>query len=350
MEGIPKYTDEERETKLKQTLEKSLRLTSKLVRRMDKNSVSDEEEEEADFSLSSERRLRKRKVAGSFREESKSDDDIPLSKRANKEKRENTPEQQEEELYDREGREFEGQPIPPEQPLLVTGGMMKDYQLAGLKWVTDLRKLGASGILADEMGLGKTLQTISVFCQLYESEQNPGPFLVIAPLSTISNWEQEVKRFAPAAPVHLLYPKHKAEQWWDRLDETTPCEELGGRQIASIFITTYETAIGIRSILDQVKWSFIVVDEGHRIKNPKCRLTTVLKSFESENRLLLTGTPLQNNMRELWALLNFLQPDLFDDFEIFESWFSAKSLHEDKVDFFHNCHHHRQHRHHFSSG
>ena len=91
MEGIPKYTDEERETKLKQTLEKSLRLTSKLVRRMDKNSVSDEEEEEeADFSLSSERRLRKRKVAGSFREESKSDDDIPLSKRANKEKRENT--------------------------------------------------------------------------------------------------------------------------------------------------------------------------------------------------------------------------------------------------------------------
>ena len=180
------------------------------------------------------------------------------------------------------------------------------------------------------MGLGKTLQTISVFCQLYESEQKPGPFLVIAPLSTISNWQQEVKRFAPAAPVHLLYPQNVAEKWWDRLADTTPCKELGGRQIASIFVTSYDMAIGIRRILDEVKWSFIVVDEGHRIKNRNCRLTTVLKSFESTNRLLLTGTPLQNNMRELWALLNFLQPDLFDDFEIFESWFSAKSLHEDK--------------------
>ena len=334
LEGIAKYTDEEREAKLKQTLQKSLRLTSRLVQRMDKNSEGEsEEEEEEDFSFISERRLRKRKPAGFIREESESEDDIPLSQRANKRKRENTPEcelENWEDLYDREGREFDGQPIPPEQPLLVTGGVMKDYQLAGLKWITSLRKLGASGILADEMGLGKTLQTIAVFCQLYESEREPGPFLVIAPLSTISNWQQEVKRFAPAAPVHLLYPKQEAEQWWDRLDETTPCKELGGRRIAPIFITSYDTAISIRTILHQVKWSFIVVDEGHRIKNRKCRLTTVLKSFESTNRLLLTGTPLQNNMGELWALLNFLQPDLFDDFEIFESWFSAKSLHEDK--------------------
>ena len=335
LEGAPKYTEEEREAKLKQTLEKSLRLTSRLVRSMDKNSDGESEGEDEEEELSfGERRLRKRKPAGSFREKSESDDedDIPLSQRARKRKKETKEEEIEnwEDLYDREGREFEGQPIPPEQPLLVTGGVMKDYQLAGLKWVTNLRKLGASGILADEMGLGKTLQTISVFCQMYESEREPGPFLVIAPLSTISNWQQEVKRFAPAAPVHLLYPAREAEQWWDRLDETTPCKELGGRQIASIFVTSYDTAISIRRILDQVKWSFIVVDEGHRIKNRKCRLTTVLKSFESTNRLLLTGTPLQNNMRELWALLNFLQPDLFDDFEIFESWFSAKSLHEDK--------------------
>ena len=330
MEGAPKYTEEEREAKLKQTLEKSLRLTSKLVKRMDNNTESEEEEEVFSFG---ERRLRKKKPVESFREKSESDDDIPLSQRIKKRKREDTPEKEIEnweDLYNREGRDFEGQPISPEQPLLVTGGVMKDYQLAGLKWVTNLRKLGASGILADEMGLGKTLQTISVFCQLYESEREPGPFLVIAPLSTISNWQQEVKRFAPAAPVHMLYPKPEAEKWWDRLDETTPCKELGGRQIASIFITSYDTAISIRTILDQVKWSFIVVDEGHRIKNRHCRLTTVLKSFESTNRLLLTGTPLQNNMRELWALLNFLQPDLFDEFEIFESWFSAKSLHEDK--------------------
>ena len=145
MEGTPKYTEEEREAKLKQTLEKSLRLTSRLVRRMDKNSEGESEEE---FSLG-ERRLRKRKPAASF-SESESDDDIPLSQRATKRKGEAEGEIENwEDLYDREGREFEGQPIPAEQPLLVTGGLMKDYQLAGLKWVTDLRKLGANGILAD---------------------------------------------------------------------------------------------------------------------------------------------------------------------------------------------------------
>ena len=140
MEGTPKYTEEEREAKLKQTLEKSLRLTS-----MDKNSEGESEEE---FSLG-ERRLRKRKPAASF-SESESDDGIPLSQRATKRKGEAEGEIENwEDLYDREGREFEGQPIPAEQPLLVTGGLMKDYQLAGLKWVTDLRKLGANGILAD---------------------------------------------------------------------------------------------------------------------------------------------------------------------------------------------------------
>jgi SNF2 family DNA or RNA helicase len=95
------------------------------------------------------------------------------------------------------------------------------------------------------MGLGKTLQTIALFCQLYESEWDAGPFLVIAPLSTIANWEREVKRFAPAAPCHLLYPRSVAEeQWWGRLEETTPCEQLGGRRLGSIFITSYDTAIG----------------------------------------------------------------------------------------------------------
>ena len=108
MEGIPKYTEEEREAKLKQTLQKSLRLTSRLVQSMDKNSEDGESEEEEDFSFSSERRMRKRKQASSFREESESDDDIPLSQRAKKRKRENTPEGREnwEELYDREGRQF----------------------------------------------------------------------------------------------------------------------------------------------------------------------------------------------------------------------------------------------------
>ena len=327
-EGVPKYTQEERERLLKKTLEKSLRLTSRLVRGMDQDS---EEEEESSFTG---RRLRKRKPLCSLEEESGGDYELSVSKRVKEELGGNKaePETENWELkIKRGGREFEGKPIPFDQPLLVTGGVMKDYQVAGLKWVIHLKKFGANGILADEMGLGKTLQTISVFCQLYESEQEPGPFLVIAPLSTISNWQKEVKRFAPGVPVHMLYPKPEAEKWWNRdLDEKTPCEELGGRPIASVFITTYDTAIGIRRLLEEVKWGFIVVDEGHRIKNKDCRLSLVLRSLQSTNRLLLTGTPLQNNMRELWALLNFLQPDIFDNYEMFESWFSAKSLHEDE--------------------
>ena len=329
LEGVAKYTEKEREALLKKTLEKSLRLTSRLVRAMDQEEMESDDE----LSLAERSRRKRRRPKGSLAEDSDSDDDVPLSKRSKLSKGKTAPGQEIENwesLYEKEGRQFEGKPIPYDQPLLVTGGVMKDYQLAGLKWVTNLRKLGANGILADEMGLGKTLQTISVFCQLYESEQNPGPFLVIAPLSTVSNWQNEVKRFAPSVPVHLLYPKHEAVKWWGDLGKKTPCKDLGGRPIASIFITTYDTAVGIRRILDEVKWGFIVVDEGHRIKNKDCHLSRVLKSFHSNNRLLLTGTPLQNNMRELWALLNFLQPDIFDDYEIFESWFCAKSLHEDK--------------------
>jgi len=360
-EGDARCTPEEREAKLMETLAKSLRLTSQLVRCMDKDSGGESEEEE-ELSLAERRRRRKeveqdgesdrfdktkgplskrlpkrkRKPDRPVKEDSESDDEIALGERVRKRKINplkvvDREIDNWEELFEHEGRQFEGRSIDVEQPVLVTGGVMKDYQLAGLKWITSLRKLGANGILADEMGLGKTLQTIALFCRLYESERDAGPFLVIAPLSTISNWQREVRRFAPAAPCHLLYPKREAqEKWWSRLEETTACEQLGGRQIGSIFITSYDTAIALRTMLDQVKWNFIVVDEGHRIKNRKCRLTKYLKTFQSTGRLLLTGTPMQNNMGELWSLLNFIQPDIFDDYEIFELWFNAKSLHEDE--------------------
>ena len=125
----------------------------------------------------------------------------------------------------RPDREFSGLPLPPSQPLLVSGGVMKDYQLAGLRcsitsvitltvlrWLASLRKLGANGILADEMGLGKTLQTIALFCHVVGVRRRPGPFLVIAPLSTIANWLKEVARFAPGLPASVLYPAKEAKE------------------------------------------------------------------------------------------------------------------------------------------
>ena len=101
------------------------------------------------------------------------------------------------------------------------------------------------------------------------------------------------------------------------------------RKVKNIFVTSYEIAINDRAFLRKSlgsPWRYIVVDEGHRLKNTKCRLINELKLYHSANRLLLTGTPLQNNLDELWSLLNFLMPDIFDDVRIFRSWFSAKDL------------------------
>ena len=111
----------------------------------------------------------------------------------------------------RQGRMWNDLPIPFEQPLLVSGGIMKPYQIEGMIWMANLRKVGANGILADEMGLGKTLQTISLFCHTYEVDKNAGPFLVIAPLSTLLNWKREVERFAPGVPVKVCILSRTSE-------------------------------------------------------------------------------------------------------------------------------------------
>ncbi len=101
-------------------------------------------------------------------------------------------------------RTFDGQPIPQEQPLLVSGGIMRKYQLEGLQWMMNLDQNGINGILADEMGLGKTIQTISLFAHLVELGVR-GPFLIIAPLSTISNWIKEIRKFTPLLPAILYH-------------------------------------------------------------------------------------------------------------------------------------------------
>jgi ATP-dependent DNA helicase len=227
----------------------------------------------------------------------------------------------------REGRKWNGKKIPPEQPLLISGGIMKPYQIEGMIWMANLRKAGANGILADEMGLGKTLQTISLFCLLSEVDKNAGPFLVIAPLSTLLNWKREIERFAPGVPAKLLYPKQKAVEEWDYLEDRHPSPLGKDKTLGTIYITSYETAISIRSMLKEVNWTYICVDEGHRLKNKDCRLSVELKKINSKNRLLLTGTPLQNDLEELCALLSYLQPSLFNHHELFSDYYDAKKLH-----------------------
>ncbi|KAG0241621.1 hypothetical protein BGW41_005637 [Actinomortierella wolfii] len=209
--------------------------------------------------------------------------------------------------------------ISARQPSLVTGGALRDYQLAGVEWMVSLYENGLNGILADEMGLGKTLQTISFLAYLREKGVW-GPFLIVAPMTTLANWVSEFERFTPSVPVVLYHgtPEqrtHIRNKKFRRLDPSFP-----------ICVTSYEMVMNDRKHLQKYQWKYIVVDEGHRLKNLNCKLIRELKTYHSANRLLLTGTPLQNNLSELWSLLNFLLPDIFDDLEIFQEWFDFSDL------------------------
>ncbi|KAF4019108.1 hypothetical protein G4228_011033, partial [Cervus hanglu yarkandensis] len=224
-------------------------------------------------------------------------------------------------------RKCNGQPVPFQQPKHFTGGVMRWYQVEGMEWLRMLWENGINGILADEMGLGKTVQCIATIALMIQRGV-PGPFLVCGPLSTLPNWMAEFKRFTPEIPT-MLY--HGAQQE-RRILVKHIHERKGTLQIHPVVITSFEIAMRDRSTLQNCYWKYLIVDEGHRIKNMKCRLIRELKRFNADNKLLLTGTPLQNNLSELWSLLNFLLPDVFDDLKSFESWFDITSLSETAED------------------
>ncbi|KAJ2479095.1 putative ATPase [Coemansia sp. RSA 2131] len=218
-----------------------------------------------------------------------------------------------------EERIINGQRVSGRQPRGISGGIMKDYQLEGMEWLASLYENGLNGILADEMGLGKTLQTIAFLAYLRE-RQVWGPFLVLCPLSTLANWASEFYRFAPQTPVLMYHGTPDERRTLRRkhlrtLDRNFP-----------IVITTYEISMRDKQALQRFAWKFIIVDEGHRIKNMNCKLIRDLKSYQSTNRLLLSGTPLQNSLSELWSLLNFLLPDIFDDLDSFQAWFDFDDI------------------------
>ncbi|XP_078268874.1 lymphoid-specific helicase [Rhinoraja longicauda] len=224
-------------------------------------------------------------------------------------------------------RRVDGQPVPYQQPKLFTNGVMRLYQVEGMEWLRMLWENGINGILADEMGLGKTVQCIAMIAMMVERGV-PGPFFVCGPLSTLPNWVSEFKRFTPEIPVLLYHGNQK-----DRHQKLRKIHKLqGSLQILPVVITSYEIAMRDRRYFQKFHWKYLIVDEGHRIKNLNCRLIQELKRFNTDNKLLLTGTPLQNNLAELWSLLNFLLPDVFDDLKSFESWFDISSITENVED------------------
>ncbi|XP_046884857.1 lymphoid-specific helicase [Hypomesus transpacificus] len=218
-------------------------------------------------------------------------------------------------------RKVNGQPVPVQQPALVTGGIMRQYQIEGVEWLRMLWENGINGILADEMGLGKTIQCIAHVAMMVEKKVL-GPFLVVAPLSTLPNWINEFKRFTPEVSVQLYHgtkPERAALLKKIRKPQ-------GSLNMYPVVVTSFEMAMIDRSLLQRFPWKYLIVDEGHRIKNLNCRLVRELKKLPTDNKLLLTGTPLQNNLSELWSLLNFLLPEVFDDLKSFESWFDINTI------------------------
>ncbi|KAH1072832.1 hypothetical protein J1N35_025160 [Gossypium stocksii] len=205
---------------------------------------------------------------------------------------------------------------------LLTGGKLKSYQLKGVKWLISLWQNGLNGILADQMGLGKTIQTIAFLGHLKGNGMD-GPYLIIAPLSTLSNWMNEIARFTPSINA-IIY--HGTQKERDEIRRKHMPKVIGPS--FPIVVTSYEMAMSdAKKFLRHYEWKYVVVDEGHRLKNFQCKLVKELKHLRAGNKLLLTGTPLQNNLAELWSLLNFILPDIFQSHEEFESWFdfSGKS-------------------------
>ncbi|RLN64610.1 hypothetical protein BBP00_00003367 [Phytophthora kernoviae] len=206
------------------------------------------------------------------------------------------------------------------QPRLLTGGTLRDYQLEGIRWLCNLFENGLNGILADEMGLGKTIQVIGLLAHL-KALGVRGPHLIVAPLSTLMNWATEFRKWAPSMPVVVYHGQKHVRRAMRR-------EKLNRKHMHDVdfpvIISSYEVMLSDAKSFSSsgFVWKYMIIDEGHRLKNMNCRLVRELKRARSENRLLLTGTPLQNNLTELWSLLNFILPDVFDDLELFESWFS----------------------------
>ncbi|KAK4040918.1 SNF2-family ATP dependent chromatin remodeling factor like protein [Parachaetomium inaequale] len=202
-----------------------------------------------------------------------------------------------------------------EQANILVGGTLKEYQIKGLQWMLSLYNNNLNGILADEMGLGKTIQTISLITYLIERKHQHGPYLVIVPLSTLTNWNLEFDKWAPSvSKVVYKGPPNARKLQQEKIRQ--------GR--FQVLLTTYEYIIKDRPLLSKIKWFHMIIDEGHRMKNANSKLSATIQQYYSTRfRLILTGTPLQNNLAELWAMLNFVLPNIFKSVKTFDEWFNT---------------------------
>ncbi|KAI1451704.1 SNF2 family domain-containing protein [Annulohypoxylon moriforme] len=208
--------------------------------------------------------------------------------------------------------------VPRTEVPFLLRGTLREYQHYGLDWLAGLYRNQTNGILADEMGLGKTIQTIALLAHLACHHEVWGPHLVIVPTSVMLNWEMEFKKWCPGFKVLSYYgsidERKRKRQGWKTDDMWNVC------------ITSYQIVLQDQQVFKRRQWHYMILDEAHNIKNFKSKRWQTLLTFNTRARLLLTGTPLQNNLTELWSLLFFLMPSEngvggFADLAEFQDWF-----------------------------
>eukprot|EP00477_Mikrocytos_mackini_P000879 GAHX01000942.1.p1 GENE.GAHX01000942.1~~GAHX01000942.1.p1 ORF type:complete len:961 (-),score=263.13 GAHX01000942.1:43-2925(-) len=232
-------------------------------------------------------------------------------------------------------------------PPFISNATMRNYQIEGLNWLIRCNLSRCNGILADEMGLGKTLQSISILAYLKEHRSTNGPHLIVVPKSTITNWQKEFERFAPQFVVQIIGGEREARR--DLIKSLIPKSKTDTQKITKklkkdpetgekteflhiennfdfeVLLTTYTILKNDFKMLKKVHWNYLILDEAHKLKNEHSITHGLLKTLRVNNRLLLTGTPLQNDLGELFALLSFLSPSVFADSEKFQKWFNIET-------------------------
>ncbi|CAI2355389.1 unnamed protein product [Caenorhabditis sp. 36 PRJEB53466] len=227
-----------------------------------------------------------------------------------------------------------------------TGGNLHPYQLEGINWLRHCWSNGTDAILADEMGLGKTVQSLTFLYTLMKENHTKGPFLIAAPLSTIINWEREAELWCPDFYVvtyvgdrdsRMVIREHEFSFVDGAVRAGPKASKLKTQENMKfhVLLTSYECINMDKTILSSIEWAALVVDEAHRLKNNQSSFFKNLCEYKIQYRVLLTGTPLQNNLEELFHLLNFLAPDRFNQLETFTAEFSEISK-EDQIDKLHN--------------
>lgn len=185
---------------------------------------------------------------------------------------------------------------------------LRDYQQLGLNWLNFLYEFKFSGILADDMGLGKTVQTLSHLSRLKEKKKLKKPALIIVPTSLIANWKNEVEKFTPNLNILTLYGSDRSENF-AQMNKT------------DIILTTYTLVSNDLKQHKNRKHSYIILDEAQKIKNPRTKMARTICSLKSENRLALTGTPIENHLGELWSIFNFLMPGFLHNQKLFNDYY-----------------------------